>query len=427
MQMEVAKEKLEGNKVKLKVELETERANNALEQAYRKVVKKMIIPGFRKGKAPRRILEARYGKEILHKDALNILVDTVYNQIVQAAEIEPVSRLELEDYYLIENEPANFTAVVEVKPEVELGEYTNLGIKKEDLDVTEDLEKYLERLREEHSQLENSGKEVAENGDFAILDYTGYINDKLFSGGSVEEFSLEVGSGSSFPGFEDELIGKKVGEEFRVKITLPGDYHTAELAGQEALFEVIIKEIKVKKTPELNDDFAREVSDFNTMDEFKEGIKKELEKQKGEVFQYEFENKLIKKIVENASVEISEALINNQLDIMYHNMAFDLARQGIKIEDYLERLGIDEKTWRENNHDNASKIVRDRLVLEAIAKKEGIEVSDEELDSRIAELATKKEQKPEQVKDVIKKQGQLEEMRYSFLIRKIMDFLIDNN
>jgi len=427
MQMEVAKEKLEGNKVKLKVEFETERVNNALDQAYRKVVKKMIIPGFRKGKAPRRILEAKYGKEILHKDALNILVDTAYNQIVQDAEIEPVSGLELDDYYLVENEPAKFTAVVEVKPEVELGEYTNLGIKKEDVDVTEDLEKQLERLKNEHSQLENSDKEVVENGDFAILDYTGYIDEKPFPGGSVEEFSLEIGSGSSFPGFEEELIGKKVGEEFKVEITLPEDYHTAELAGQEALFEVIIKEIKVKKTPELNDDFAREVSDFNTMDEFKEGIKKELEKQKGEVFQYEFENKLIKKIVENASVEISEALINNQLDIMYHNMAFDLARQGIKIEDYLERLGIDEKTWRENNHDNASKIVRDRLVLEAIAKKEGIEVSDEELDSRIAELATKKEQKPEQVKDVIKKQGQLEEMRYSFLIRKIMDFLIDNN
>jgi len=163
------------------------------------------------------------------------------------------------------------------------------------------------------------------------------------------------------------------------------------------------------------------------MDEFKEEIKKELEKQKGEVLKYEFENKLIKKIVENASVEISEVLISSELDIMYRNMAFDLARQGIKIADYMEHLGIDEKTWRENNRNNASEIVRDRLVLEAIAKKEGIEVSDVEIDNEIIELAARSKQKPEQVKDIIKKQGQLEEIRYSLLIRKIMDFLIENN
>ncbi|MDI3548048.1 MAG: trigger factor [Halanaerobiales bacterium] len=426
--MEVAKEHLEGNKVELKVEIEPERVNKALEQAYRKVVKNVTIPGFRKGKAPRRVLEARYGKEVLHKDALDILIPSAYIQAVKAAEIEPIAQPEIDNLYLAENEPATFTAVVEVKPEVELGQYTDLGIEKEEVEVTEEavLEE-LKRLQEQHSQLENSDKEIVEDGDFVVIDFEGTIDGEIFPGGSVEEYTLEIGSGIFIPGFEEQLIGQKVGEETEVKVTFPEDYQAENLAGKEAIFKVNIKEIKVKKIPELDDEFAKEVGEYDTLDELKEKTRERLEKFEEERVNREFEDKIIEKAAENAKVDVPEALINNELDMMYQNMAYSVSLQGLKIEDYLEFMGLDEETWRENKRETATKRAKINLVLEAIAKKEGIEVSDEEIDKRIEEMAADSEKSPEQIKGLLKLQGQLDGIKHSMLIKKVIDFLVENN
>lgn len=426
--MEVAKEHLEGNKVELKVEIEPERVNKALEQAYRKVVKNVTIPGFRKGKAPRRVLEARYGKEVLHKDALDILIPSAYIQAVKAAEIEPIAQPEIDNLYLAENEPATFTAVVEVKPEVELGQYTDLGIEKEEVEVTEEavLEE-LKRLQEQHSQLENSDKEIVEDGDFVVIDFEGTIDGEIFPGGSVEEYTLEIGSGIFIPGFEEQLIGQKVGEETEVKVTFPEDYQAENLAGKEAIFKVNIKEIKVKKIPELDDEFAKEVGEYDTLDELKEKTRERLEKFEEERVNREFEDKIIEKAAKNAKVDVPEPLINNELDMMYQNMAYSVSLQGLKIEDYLEFMGLDEETWRENKRETATKRAKINLVLEAIAKKEGIEVSDEEIDKRIEEMAADSEKSPEQIKGLLKLQGQLDGIKHSMLIKKVIDFLVENN
>ncbi|MEJ6952389.1 trigger factor [Natronospora cellulosivora (SeqCode)] len=426
--MEVAKERLEGNKVQLKVEVEKERVNDALNKAYKKVVKDVSIPGFRKGKVPRKVLEARYGKEVLHRDAFDFLVPRAYSDAVQAAEIDPIDQPEITDFYIAANEPATFVAVVEVKPDVELGQYTELGIEKEEVEVTEEeLDQELERRQNQHSQLENTDREEVEDGDFLIIDFEGYVDDEKFPGGSAEEYTLEIGSGSFIPGFEEQLIGQKVGEEVDVNVAFPEEYQAEDLAGKDALFKVTIKEIKVKSLPDLDDDFAKEVSDFDTIDELKEDIKNKLLKEKENNTQRKYEDELIEAISENAEVDIPEVLINNELDMMLQNMQYSLSQQGINIDQYFEHLQIDKDTWRDENKEIAEKRAKSNLVLESIAKKEGFEVSDDEINNRLEEMTEGSEQKPEQLKAYLQMNGQLDGLVHSMLLSKVIDFLSENN
>lgn len=346
--MEVAKEILEGNKVQLKVEVEKKRVNDALDKAFRKIAKEVVIPGFRKGKVPRKVLESRYGKEILHRDAFDFLVPEAYNEAIKIAEIEPIDQPVIEDFFISENEPATFTAVVEVKPVVKLGDYTGLGIEKEKVEVSaEDIENVLKIRQEQHAELVSVEKEVVEKGDFVIIDFTGFINGEKFPGGSAEEYTLEIGSGSFIPGFEEQLVGKKVGEETELKVSFPEDYRAENLAGKEAVFKVNIKELKVKKLPELDDDFAKDVSDFETLEELKEDIKKKLLEQKENRAQVEFENKLIEAVTNNAEVDVPDILIEDELDIMLENMNYNLSLQGINVEQYFQYMGIEKDKWRE--------------------------------------------------------------------------------
>ncbi|ACL70244.1 trigger factor [Halothermothrix orenii] len=426
--MEVKKEQLEGNKVELKVEIEPERVDKALEQAYRKVVKNVSIPGFRKGKVPRRVLEARYGKEVLHRDAFDILVPPAYQEAVQAAEIEPIDRPEITDFYIEENKPATFSAVVEVKPEVELGEYKGLGIEKDEVEVTEeDIEAQLKSLQEQHSQLKSTDKEVVEEGDFVVIDFVGTIDGEEFQGGSAEEYNLEVGSGTFIPGFEEQLVGKKVGEETEVEVTFPEDYQAEDLAGKDAVFKVDIKEIKVKETPELDDEFAKEASEFDTLEELKDDIKERLTSQKEDRARRKLEDEIVDRVTENAEVDVPETLVNNELDMMYQNLAYSISSYGMKVEDYLKSMGLDEESWREENREEAEKRAKSNLVLEAIGKKEGIEVTDEEIDNKIEEIAKDGEQKPEQIKAYLQLQGQLEGLKHTIFVRKVIDFLVEHN
>ncbi|MFP4660821.1 MAG: trigger factor [Halanaerobiales bacterium] len=428
VEIEVKKEELEGNKVQLKVEVDKTRVNAALDKAYKKVVKDVSIPGFRKGKVPRRVLESRYGKDVLHRDAFDFLIPRAYSEAVQAAEIDPIDQPEINEFYIAEDEPATFTAVVEVKPEVELGQYTELGIEKEEVEVSdEEVMETLERRQEQQSQLESIDREEVEEGDFTIIDFTGYVDDEEFPGGSAEEYTLEIGSNSFIPGFEDQLIGQKIGEEVEVNVTFPEEYQAEDLAGKDALFKVKIKEIKVKKLPELDDEFAKEVSEFDTLDELKEDIKNKLLEQKEHQADHKYEDELIENATDNAEVDVPEILVENELDAMLQNMQYSLSQQGVNIDQYFQYIGTDKESWREENREDALKRAKSNLVLEAIAKKEGIEVSDEEIDNRLEEMTEGSEQKPEQIKAYLQMNGQLEGLVHNIVIKKVLDYLKENN
>ena len=426
--MEVTKNQLEGNKVELKVEIEAERVNEALEQAYKKVVKDIDISGFRKGKVPRKVLEARYGKEVLHKDALDILIPEGYRKALDETGIEPIDQPDIEDFHIEEDEPASFTAIVEVKPEVELGEYTDLDVEKESAEVTEEeIEEEIERDRNQHSQLVASDKEVVEDGDFVIIDFEGKKDGEPFPGGSAEEYSLEIGSNTFIPGFEEQLIGAQVGDELELNITFPEDYNAEDLAGEDVIFDVEIKEIKEKQLPELDDEFAKEVSDYETFEEYKESIKERLQKSKEDRTQREYENKLIEKASQNAEVDVPEKMVEDELNTMFQNFTQSVSQQGMEVQDYLDYMGTDEEGWKEQNKEAAENRTRSNLVLEAIAEKEGIEISEEEIEEQIQEIAESNDQDPEQIKAFLQMQGQLDGLKDGLKMQKTIEYLKDNN
>jgi len=426
--VEVTKNQLEGNKVELKVEIEAERVNEALEQAYKKVVKDIDISGFRKGKVPRKVLEARYGKEVLHKDALDILIPEGYRKALDETGIEPIDQPDIEDFHIEEDEPASFTAIVEVKPEVELGEYTDLDVEKESAEVTEEeIEEEIERVRNQHSQLVASDKEVVEDGDFVIIDFEGKKDGEPFPGGSAEEYSLEIGSNTFIPGFEEQLIGAQVGDELELNITFPEDYNAEDLAGEDVIFDVEIKEIKEKQLPELDDEFAKEVSDYETFEEYKESIKERLQKSKEDRTQREYENKLIEKASQNAEVDVPEKMVEDELNTMFQNFTQSVSQQGMEVQDYLDYMGTDEEGWKEQNKEAAENRTRSNLVLEAIAEKEGIEISEEEIEEQIQEIAESNDQDPEQIKAFLQMQGQLDGLKDGLKMQKTIEYLKDNN
>jgi trigger factor len=426
--VEVTKNQLEGNKVELKVEIEAERVNEALEQAYKKVVKDIDISGFRKGKVPRKVLEARYGKEVLHKDALDILIPEGYREALDETGIEPIDQPDIEDFHIEEDEPASFTAIVEVKPEVELGEYTGLDVEKESAEVTEEeIEEEIERVRNQHSQLVASDKEVVEDGDFVIIDFEGKKDGEPFPGGSAEEYSLEIGSNTFIPGFEEQLIGAQVGEELELNITFPEDYNAEDLAGEDVIFDVEIKEIKEKQLPELDDEFAKEVSDYETFEEYKDSIQERLQKSKEDRTQREYENKLIEKASENAEVDVPEKMVEDELNTMFQNFTQSVSQQGMDVQDYLDYMGTDEEGWKEQNKEAAEDRTRSNLVLEAIAEKEGIEITEEEIEEQIQEIAESNDQDPEQIKAFLQMQGQLDGLKDGLKMQKTIEYLKDNN
>ncbi|MFW5790052.1 MAG: trigger factor [Bacillota bacterium] len=427
--MEVKQERLEDNKVRLDVEVDIDEVNQALEQAYKKVRKEVSLPGFRKGKVPRKVLEANYGKEVLHKDALDILIPANYQKALEEAEIEPISEPEFEDFYIAEDEPATFTAVVEVKPEVELGDYTGYDVEREEVEVTEeDIMAILNRQQEEQSQLVSVDRDEVQEGDHVIIDFEGFVDGEAFPGGSAEEFTLEIGSGQFIPGFEEQLIGKEVSDEpYEIEVTFPEEYQAEDLAGQDAVFEVTLKEIKVKELPELDDEFAKDVSDFDTLAEYKEDIENRLKEQKENQSKRNLENEIIEKVAEAAEVEVSEQLIENELDQMMQQMAQNLQQQGINLEDYFKYMGSSQDEWKAENREQAADRAKNNLVLEAIAEKEEIEVTDEEIDDKLKEIADANDQDFEQVKAFMQMQGQLESLRKGLKMEKTIDFLIENN
>ncbi|GAB6099120.1 trigger factor [Halanaerocella petrolearia] len=425
--MKVDTEELEGNKVLLEVELSTEKVDEALDQAYQKVVKEVDMPGFRKGKVPRKLLEKRYGKEVLHKDALDILIPQGYQEAVQEIDIEPIARPDVTDVFIEEGKPATFTAEVEVKPEVKLGDYTDLDLEQEEIEVTdEQIEQELDARRHRHAQLVAVDRDTVENGDHVTMDFEGRVDGETFEGGSAEDYNLEIGSGQFIPGFEDQLVGVKVGQEAEVEVTFPEDYQQEDLAGQDAVFTVTVKEIKGKEVPELDDEFAKDL-EFDSLDELKENVRNELVEREEQRVEREYQNQLVDAVAEKSEVNVPETMVENQIDNMLQQFKMQAQQQGLDFDQYLEMTGMSENELREQHREEAQSRAKSNLVLETIAEKEGIEVTEEELDERVAEIAQQQGQDEEQVKAFLQMQGQLSSLKENLQMQKAIDFLAENN
>jgi len=419
--------KLEKNRVLLELEADPKEVADAFHQAYRKVVQKLTVPGFRKGKTPRKVLEQHYGKDVFLQDATEILVTRGYYEALIEHKLEPVDHPEIDfSEPLEEGKSFKFQAKVEVLPEVELGEYKGIALAKANPVVTdEEIEAELKALQERHAELVGADKTVLEKGDFAVIDFEGYLDGEPFPGGAAQGYTLEVGSGSFIPGFEEGLLGMALGEEREVKATFPEDYPQTTLAGKEAVFKVKLHEIKVKEYPVLDDEFAQSLGNFKTMEELKEDLKKRRLAEKEYQAAREFEDQVVEKAVEGSKVELTDTLIDRELNYLIHNMEHDFEDRGLKLEEYLKYSNKTLADLRAELRPQAERRVKTDLVLSAIAKAEGITVSEDEIKERLEYLlqfyspATQEKMMKEQKENVV------ERIRSSLEREKTVKLLVD--
>jgi trigger factor len=418
-------EKIDDNKVKLDIEVAAPEVDTALARAYRIIVKKVNLPGFRKGKVPRRILESRFGPEILHEEALEILVPPAYRQAIEEAELEPIDQPQFDLESLEEGKPLLFSATVEVLPPVELGEYKGVEIEQQEIEITgTQVDQYLQSMREQQARLVPREEGPAEKGDLVQIDFKGFIDGEPFPEGEAENYSLELGSNTFIPGFEEQLEGAVIDEQREVKVKFPDDYRKENLAGKDALFQVTVKQIRQKQLPDLDDDFAKEVSEKDTLEELKAEVKERLEKTARNQAKAKLEEELIQKITENSKVEAPDTLVNRQIDHMLHDMEQYLRYQGLTLEKFAELSGKTLEELRADKRDEAIKRTRANLVLDAVIKKEGITVEESEVDERIAQIAASYNDDPARVKELFEKQGRLSSLREEIRIRKAIDLLV---
>ncbi|MCY8482709.1 trigger factor [Bacillus mojavensis] len=423
--MSVKWEKQEGNEGVLTVEVDAETFKTALDDAFKKVVKQVSIPGFRKGKIPRGLFEQRFGVEALYQDALDILLPVEYPKAVEEAGIEPVDRPEIDVEKIEKGESLIFTAKVTVKPEVKLGEYKGLGIEKDDTAVTdEDVQNELKALQERQAELVVKEEGAVEEGNTVVLDFEGFVDGEAFEGGKAENYSLEVGSGSFIPGFEDQLVGLEAGAEKDVEVTFPEEYHAEDLAGKPAVFKVKIHEIKAKELPELDDEFAKDIDEeVETLAELTEKTKKRLEEAKENEADAKLREELVLKASENAEIDVPQAMIDTELDRMLKEFEQRLQMQGMNLELYTQFSGQDEAALKEQMKEDAAKRVKSNLTLEAIAKAENLEVTDEEVDAELSKMAEAYNMPVENIKQAI---GSTDAMKEDLKVRKAIDFLVEN-
>ena len=376
------------NEVKLELIVEAAKFDEAIKKVYFKSAKYFNIPGFRKGKAPMNIVEKYYGKEIFYEDAFNDLAPEVIEQAVKENDLKIVSRPDIDVTQIGKGQDLIFTAIYQTKPEAELGKYKGIEIEKIEYTVTdEDINHELEHLQEHNSRLISIEDRPVENGDIATIDFEGVVDGTPFEGGKAENYDLEIGSKSFIEGFEDQVIGMKIDEEKEIKVTFPEEYFSSELAGKEATFKVKVHEIKKKELPELDDEFAKDVSEFDTLDELKKSIQDKLEKENADKQKYETEDAVIKAVVEEMKVEIPSGMIETEVDNMIRDIESRLSYQGLKLEQYLQMLGKTEEDLRKEYEPQATDAVKSRLLVEAVIKAEKIEANIEEVDEKIKEMA----------------------------------------
>jgi trigger factor len=420
-------EKKEGNEGVLTFEVPVEDFDQALDQAFKKVSKDVEIPGFRKGKIPRKLFESRFGVEALYQDAVDIVLPDAYVKAIDETGIEPVAQPDVDIETIEKGEPLVFTATVTVKPEVTLGEYKGLEVEEESVEVTdEDVDHEIEHQREHHAELVVKEEGKIEEGDTVVMDFEGFMDGEAFDGGKGENHSLEIGSNQFIPGFEEELIGKETGEDTEIQVAFPEDYHAEELAGKEATFQVKIHEVKYKELPELDDEFAKDVDDeVETLDELKAKKKEEMEKQREQDAENQKKETLVEKASENAEADIPPAMVDTELDQMVKEFEQQLQMQGMTMEMYSQFSGQDQDGLKEQMREDAAKRVKTNLTLEAIAKKEELEASDEDVEAELDKMAGMYGTDAEQLKQMLG--GNTDALKGDLKTRKAIDFLLDES
>ena len=423
--MTAKSEKLEGNRGVLTVEVSADQVSKGLDAAFQKVVKQVNVPGFRKGKMPRGMFEKRFGVEALYQDALDILLPEAYGNAIDETGIEPIDRPDIDIEQMEKGKELIFKATVQVKPEVTLGEYKGLEV--EDLDTTvadEDVQAELTTLQNRQAELVVKEEGTAENGDTVVLDFEGFVDGEAFEGGKAENHSLELGSGSFIPGFEEQLVGVATGESKDVEVTFPEEYHAAELAGKPAVFKVTVHEIKGKELPELDDEFAKDVDDeVETLEALKEKIKTRLEESKKHEAEHHLRDTVVEKAAENTEVEVPEVMVTNEVNRMLQEFEQRLQMQGMNLELYFQFSGQDENALREQMKEEAQNRVKANLTLEAIAKAENLEVTDEDVNAELEKMAGTYNMP---VDTIIQALGGVDGIKADLKLQKAVNFLVEN-
>ncbi len=418
--------KQEDNKITLKLVVPAQEFEKAIDKAYNKIKGKFNIPGFRKGKTPKKIIESHYGKEIFFEEAINFALPEVYEAALEAHKIEPVDRPEIDFGEINKGEDVVFTAVVEVMPEFTVENYKGIEVEKKEYNVQEeDVENELKAMQEKNGRMISVEDRPIKDGDMVIIDYMGSVDGVAFEGGTAEKQSLTIGSGQFIPGFEEQLIGANAGDEVKVNVTFPEEYHATELAGKEAVFEVKVHEIKEKELPALDDEFAKDVSEFDTLDELKTDLKKKIDEQGKKNAEQEQRNMVVEAVVSQVELELPKAVVDRQIDGMIRDFSYQLSYQGINLDYYYQMTGSSEADLREQMREDAKNRVKTQLVLDKISEAESIQASEEEVEQEIAKVAEQYKQEVDKFKDSLR-ESDLEYFKENIVVRKTIDFLVEN-
>ena len=424
--MSLQVEKLEKNMAKLTIEVSAEELEKAIQGAYLKQRKHISVPGFRKGKVPRQMIEKMYGVEIFYEDAANALIPEAYAKAYDESELAIVSQPSIDVVQLEKGKPFIFTAEVALKPEVTLGEYKGLKVDKVSTRVTaKEVDAKLEEEQKKNARTITVEDRAVQDGDEIVLDFEGFVNGVAFEGGKGENYPLTIGSNAFIPGFEEQLVGKNIGEDVEVNVTFPEDYQAKELAGCAAVFKCKVNEIKVKELPELDDDFAAEVSEFDTLEEYKADIKAKIKEQKQAEGNRQKEDQAVEKAVANATMEIPEAMIDTQVGQMVQEFAQRLQSQGLSMEQYFQFTGLTADKMNEEMRPQAVKRIETRLVLEAIAKAENIEISEEKLDAELTKMAEMYQMEVDKLKEYMG-ESEKEQMKADMAVQEAVTLLVDS-
>lgn len=419
-------EEVEKNLSKLTFEVSAEDFEKAIDRVYNKNKGKFNIPGFRKGKAPKAVVIKYYTKSVFYDDALNDVLPGAYEAALKESGLDVVARPEFDVEEIKDGEPVVFTALVTTRPEVKLGEYKGITVPKIDYNVSEeDVDKDIEATQKKNARLVTVEDRAAENGDIVVIDFEGFVDDVAFEGGKGEGYELELGSNTFIPGFEDQLIGAKTDDLVDVNVTFPEEYHAEELKGKPAVFKVKVNEIKVRELPELDDDFASEVSEFDTMAEYRADVKAKLEEKAKEKAETETQNAVVEKAIENAEFDVPDAMIDAQVDNMIRDFAQRISYQGMNLDMYLQYTGQSLDEMKAAYRPQAVKQVEGGLVLDAIAKAEGIEVSPEELELNLVDMSKKYNMELDKLKELIS-DAELEGIKKEMVLTKTIEMLSNN-
>lgn len=426
--MKASWEKIEKNVGVLNVEIDADQVSVALDKAFRKVVGKVNVPGFRKGKVPRKIFESRFGIESLYQDAVDIMLPEAYSKAIEETGITPVDRPDIEIEQIASGETFKFKATVTVKPEVTLGEYKGIEVAAQEAEVTEEeIGKELERLQQRHAELVTLDEGPAQLGDITIIDFEGFLDGEPFEGGKGENHSLELGSGSFIPGFEEQVVGLNIAEDKEINVSFPEEYHAEHLAGKPVVFKVKVNEIKRKNLPALDDEFAKDVSEFNTLDEYKADLTSKLQERKTKDAESATESEVIDKAASNADVEIPQAMIDTEVEHMLKDFESRLRMQGMNLDLYYQFSGQGEGELKTQMQADAQKRVRNNLVLEAIANAENIEVTDADVDTELDNLSGMYNRPADELRDIFASNGYLDNIKEDLKVRKAAKLLVEHS